>query len=58
MAIIKRRDLFETITIVIALDTLYNNFDIITASMFKMENKSINKIFTIIQLKEIKLKNK
>lgn len=34
--------------IIIALDTLYNNYDIITASMLKIGNKFINKIFAII----------
>lgn len=54
----EERNLFEIITIVIALDILYNDFDTTTASMLKMENKSINEIFTIIQSKEVKLKNK
>lgn len=53
-----RRDLFETIAIVIALDMLYNNFDITIASIVKTENKSINEIFIIIQSKEAKLKSK
>lgn len=54
----KRKNLFKTIAIIIALDILYNNFDIIIASMFETENKFIDKIFTIIQLKKAKLKSK
>ena len=54
----KRRDPFKTIAIVIALDTLYDNYNTTTASMFKTGNKSINEIFTIIQSKEAKFKNK
>lgn len=54
----ERRDLFETIAIIIALDMLYNNFDITIASIVKTENKSINEIFIIIQSKEVKLKSK
>lgn len=45
---IEGRDPFEIIVIVIALDTLYNDFDTTTAGMLETENKSINKIFTII----------
>ena len=49
---IEGRDLFDTIAIVIALDTLHNNFDTITARMLKTRDKSIDEIFTIIQSKE------
>lgn len=54
----EERDLFEIITIVIALDILYNDFDTTIASMLETGNKSINEIFTIIQSKEAKFKNK
>ena len=52
------KDLFDTIAIVITLDMLHNDFDISTASMLEMGNKSIDKIFTIIQSKEAKFKSK
>lgn len=57
-AMIEGKDLFETIAIVIALDMLHNDFDTTTASMLKTKNKFIDEIFTIIQLKKAKLKNK
>ncbi len=52
------RDPFDTIAIVIALDTLHNNFDTTTASKLETGDKSIDEIFTIIQLKEAKFKSK
>lgn len=52
------RDPFETIAIVIALDTLHDYFDTTIASMLETGNKSIDEIFTIIQSKEAKLKSK
>lgn len=57
-ATIEGRDSIKTIAIVIALDTLHNDFDTTTVSMLEMGNKSIDEIFTIIQQKEIKLKSK
>ena len=44
----KIRDPFETIAIVIVLDTLYDDYDTTTASIFKTRNKSIDKVFAII----------
>ena len=52
------RDPFETMAIVIALDTLHDDYDITTASMLETGNKSINEIFAIIQSKEAKFKSK
>lgn len=57
-AVAEGRDPFESIAIVIALDTLHNDFDTTTASMLEMGNKSMDKIFTIIQSKEAKFKSK
>ena len=57
-AMTEGRDPFDTIAIVIALDTLYNDFDTTKASMLETEDKSIDEIFTIIQSKEAKLKSK
>ena len=36
------QDLWDKIAIVIALDTLYNNFDTTTASLLKSGNKTID----------------
>ncbi len=57
-AMTERRDLFNTIAIVIALDTWHNDFDTTIASMLETGDKSIDEIFTIIQSKETKFKNK
>ena len=54
----EERDPFETQAIVIALDTLHDDYDTTTASMLETGNKSINEIFAIIQLKEAKFKSK
>lgn len=54
----KGRDPFETMAIVIALDTLYNDYDTTTASMLETGNKSIDEIFAIIKSKEAKFKRK
>lgn len=35
---------FNTIAFVIIVDSLHNNFEIITASMFEVENKTIKEI--------------
>ena len=45
---IAKHSCFDTIIIVIILDTLYNNFEIITASLFETENKTIEEIQSII----------
>lgn len=52
------RDLWDTITIVIALDTQYNNFDTTTTSLLKTSNKTIDQIQSILQLKEAKTLSK
>ena len=52
------RDLFDTIAIFIALDTLHNDFDTTTVNMLETRDKSIDEILTIIQLKEAKFKSK
>ena len=57
-AMTEGRDLFDIIAIVIALDTLHNDFDTTTASMLETGGKSIDEIFTIIQSKEAKFKSK
>ena len=49
------RDLWNTIAIVIALDTLYNNFNTTTASLvLKSGDKTIDQIQSILQSKEAK----
>ena len=58
VAMTKERDPFKTIAIVIALNTLYDDYDTTIVSMLETGNKSINEIFTIIQLKEVKFKSK
>lgn len=40
-------DLWDTIAIVIALDSLYNNFDTTIASLLETGNKSIDKTQSI-----------
>ena len=57
-AITEGIDPFETMAIVIALDTLYDNYDTTTTSMLETGNKSINEIFAIIQSKKAKFKSK
>lgn len=57
-AMTEGRDSFKTIAIVIALDTLHDDYNTTTASMFKTGNKSIDEIFAIIQSKEAKIKSK
>lgn len=42
------RDLWDIIAIVIALDSLHNNFDTTTASLLETRNKSINEIQSIL----------
>lgn len=52
------KDPFETMAIVIVLDTLHDDYNTTTASMLETGNKSINEIFAIIQSKEAKFKSK
>lgn len=54
----KKKDSFEIMAIIIIFDTLHDNYNIITVSILEIGNKSINKIFAIIQLEEAKFKNK
>ena len=54
IAITSNRDLWDTIAIVIALDTLYEGFDMTTASLLEMVNKTIDEIQSILQSKEAK----
>lgn len=48
------RDLWDTIAIVIVLDTLHDNFDTITASLLETRDKTIDQIQSILQLKKAK----
>lgn len=47
-------DPWNIIEIVIALDSLYQDFDIITTSLLDTNKKSINKIQSILEFKEVK----
>lgn len=42
------QDLWDTIAIVVALNSLYNDFDITTARLFKRGNKIIHQIQSIL----------
>lgn len=44
----------DTIINVIALGTLYNNFDMTTTSLLEIENKIIDQIQSILQLEKAK----
>ena len=48
------RDFWDTIAIVIALDTLYNNFKTSTTSLLKSEDKMIDQTQSILQSKKVK----
>ncbi len=48
------RDLWDTIAIVIALDTLHDGFDTTTASLLESGDKTIGQIQSILQSKEAK----
>ena len=48
------RDLWDTIAIVIALDTFHDNFETTTSSLLKSGNKTIDQMQSILQLKEAK----
>ena len=48
------QDLWDTIIIVIALDTLHDDFDTVTTSLLKSRNKTIDQIQSILQSKEAK----
>ena len=48
------RDLWDIIAMIIALNTLYEDFDTMTASLLETGNKTIDKIQSILQSKEAK----
>lgn len=48
------RDPWDTIAIVIALDTLHDNFDTTIVSLLESSNKIIDQIQSILQSKEAK----
>ena len=54
IAISPSRDLWDTIAIVIALDTLHDNFNTTTASLLESGDKTIDQIQSILQSKEAK----
>lgn len=47
-AMTKEKNLFEIMVIVIILNTIYDNYNIITVSTLEIRNNFINEIFTII----------
>lgn len=49
-----RQDLWDKIAIVIALDTLHDDFDTTTTSLLETGDKTIDQIQSILQLKEAK----
>lgn len=51
-------DLWDTIAIVIALDSLHDDFDTTTASLLETGDKTIDQIQSILQWKEAKLISK
>lgn len=53
-AMTKRRDLWDIIAVVIALDSLHKDFDTITTSLLKAGDKTIDQIQSIILLNEAK----
>lgn len=53
-AITPGRDLWDTIAIVIALESLHRDFDTTTASLLETGDKSIDEIQSILQSKEAK----
>lgn len=53
-AITQGQDLWDTIAIVIALDSLHKNFDTITVSLLEIGDKTIDQIQSILQSKEAK----
>lgn len=48
------QDFWDMIAIVIALDTLYDNFETIKTSLPESRDKTINQIQSILQLKKAK----
>ena len=54
LAMTPGQDLWDTITIVIALDSLHEDFDTTTTSLLEIGDKTIDQIQSILQLKEAK----
>lgn len=54
MVITLEQDLWHTIAIMIALDSLQKDFDITTTSLLETGDKTIDQIQSILQLKEAK----
>lgn len=48
------QDFWDTIVIIIALDSLYNDFNIINVNLLKIKNEIINQIQSMLQLKKAK----
>lgn len=48
-----RRDLQDTIVIIIILNSLHKDFDMTTARQLETNDKIINKIYNILQPKEV-----
>lgn len=48
------QDLLDMIAIVIVLDILHDNFDLTISSLLETEDKTIDQIKSILQLKEVK----
>ncbi len=57
-AMTPNRDLWDTIAIVIAFDSLHQDFDTTTASLLETGDKSIDEIQSILQSKEAKNRSK
>lgn len=51
---IQGQNLWNIITIIIAFDLLYEDFDITIAGLLEMDNKTIDQIQSILQLKKVK----
>lgn len=58
VAFISNYDICNSIEIFIALNSLHRDFEITTASIVKMKNKSINQIQQILLSAEAKLNSK
>lgn len=49
-----KQDFQDIVVIIIALDLLYNNFNITTTSLLKFRDKTINQIQSILQSRKAK----
>lgn len=54
LAMIQGQNLWNIITIIIAFDLLYEDFDITIAGLLETDNKTIDQIQSILQLKKVK----